>query len=389
MDMMTRNRWVVAGLALAVGASAMACGGDAPKDTPATGDPIAVTLARAELTTVADAVEVGGTITAADTAIVAARIMAPILRVTVQPGDRVRKGQTLVELDSADSQANVTRATAGVAAATAAARAATSDLAAAEAGLSLAQATQTRIAGLAAQRSATTQELDQATSALRQAEASVSAARAQIDAATKAAEAAEAGVSAASIARSWTVLVSPFDGIVAARHADAGTMATPGQPLLVIEAPSRLEMQVRVDATRASRVSLGDRASVRLDGADAWIDATVTEMARVDPQSHSFVVTLAPARDAAVSTWRSGLFGRARFVGETRERLTIPTGAVVQRGQLTLVYLLSADGQARLRVVSVGASHEGRVEVLAGVSVGDRVVVDPPAALTDGQKVRS
>ena len=388
--MMTRNRWVMAGLVLALAAAPAACGGEqAERDSQPAGDPAVVSLARAEMTAMADSAEAGGIVVASSTAIIAARVMAPVLRVTVQPGDRVRKGQTLVELDSADAVANVTRATAGVAAASAASRAAASDLAASEAALTLAQATHTRIVGLAAQRSATTQELDQATAALRQAEARVAAARAQIEAATKATEAAEAGASVATIARSWTALVAPFDGIVAARHVDPGTMAAPGQPLLTIEAPTGLEMEVRLDATRASRLAIGQRAEVRVDGAEAWVAATVTEIARVDPQSHSFVVTLAPARDAQLAQWRSGLFGRARFAGDGRERLTVPAGAVVQRGQLSLVYLVSSDDHARLRVVSLGASQNGRVEVLAGVAAGDRVVVDPPATLADGQKVRS
>ena len=53
------------------------------------------------------------------------------------------------------------------------------------------------------------------------------------------------------------------------------------------------------------------------------------------------------------------------------------------------VYLVDAEGRARLRVVSTGESRDGRTEALAGVTAGDRVVVNPPSTLVDGQKVRS
>jgi RND family efflux transporter MFP subunit len=381
----TTHTWLVA-LALSIGT--VACGGSPDHAPIADSAPVDVTVDRASLTSVPSIVESGGVLVSRQTATIASRVMAPIARVTVQPGERVRRGQVLVELDAAEAAAQATRARAGLEGARASARAASSDREAAEAGLTLARASHARIARLAADRSATAQELDEATAALRQAEARLATTRAQADAIDRSIEAATAGTRAADIAQSWSVLTSPLDGIVAARHADPGSMASPGQPLLVLEASGAWQMEVRVDASRVAGLTVGRAAQVRVDGgpADGWVTGRVSEIARVDPESHSFTVTIDLDPNPA---WRSGLFGRARFEGPGAERLTVPADAVVTRGQLTFVYVVGADDYARLRSVSLGETGQGRIEVLAGLAAGDRVVVRPAPGLADGAKVRA
>jgi hypothetical protein len=60
---------------------------------------------------------------------------------------------------------------------------------------------------------------------------------------------------------------------------------------------------------------------------------------------------------------------------------------VVRRGQLTFVYTVDADGRARLQPVSPGAEADDRIEILAGIREGNRVIADPPAELSDGARV--
>jgi hypothetical protein len=91
-------------------------------------------------------------------------------------------------------------------------------------------------------------------------------------------------------------------------------------------------------------------------GGDAWVRGRISEIARVDPASHSFVVTVDLEPNVA---WRSGLFGRARFMGPAAERLSVQADAVVARGQLTFVYVVGADDHARLRSVSLGETAAG------------------------------
>ena len=125
------------------------------------------------MTDVAEAIESGGVVQARTTATITSRILAPVREVRVAPGDRVRAGQTLIVLDGDDLAAGARAARSAALAAEQGAKAAAAELQAAEAALALARASHDRIAGLQARRSATAQELDDATATLRSAEARV------------------------------------------------------------------------------------------------------------------------------------------------------------------------------------------------------------------------
>jgi multidrug efflux pump subunit AcrA (membrane-fusion protein) len=349
---------------------------------------VTVTMSRVEITDVTSTFEAGGVVQARGTALVASRVMAPITQVHVRPGDRVRRGATLVTLDARDIQANKERAEAALLSAAETARAAEADVRGAESGLVLARANHDRMAALQAKRSATAQELDQAVAALAAAEAQHTSAQARLAAANAGREAAQASVEAATVAATYAVLTAPFDGLVTERHADPGSMASPGTPLIVMEDVATHRLEVQLDEARAALVGIGQTAAARLDNApeedDGWIIGRVAEIARIDPASHAFQVKI----DLPASTsLRSGLFGRARFSGPARRALTVPTAALINRGQLTFVYLVDAEGRARLRAISVGSADRDRAEVLAGLRDADAVVTNPPLALTDGARV--
>jgi multidrug efflux system membrane fusion protein len=165
-------------------------------------------------------------------------------------------------------------------------------------------------------------------------------------------------------------------------------MAAPGAPLLTIEDTSAYRLEIRVDESRAHLVSPGAAAEVRIDrgSADAedWAPAQVVEVESVNPIHHSFVVKLDLPKSADI---RSGVFGRARVIGPSARVLAVPAAAVVRRGQLTLAFVVDAEGTARLRMWSPGRERQGRIEVLAGLKDGDRVVLEPPDALADGTPI--
>jgi RND family efflux transporter MFP subunit len=223
---------------------------------------------------------------------------------------------------------------------------------------------------------------------LAAAEAQRASAQARLAAANAAREAAQAAAEAATISATYAVLSAPFHGIVTERHADPGSMATPGASLLALEDPATYRLEVQLDEARATLVETGQTVSVRLDGAlaagDGWIDGRVAEIARIDPASHGFVAKIDLPTSAAL---RSGLFGRARFSGPTRRALTVPGPALIKRGQLTFVYVVDGEERARLRPISTGDSDRDRTEVLAGLREGDAVVANPSASLTDGARV--
>jgi multidrug efflux pump subunit AcrA (membrane-fusion protein) len=350
--------------------------------------PLAVSIVPVESAALASSFEAGGVVRARNTAAVASRLMAPILAVHVVPGDRVRRGAPLVTLDSREIEANRSRAAAAFASAVEAARAAESDLGSAQAAASLSRATHDRIRTLHDKRSATPQELDQAASALDAANAQLGAARARVAAASAARQAAQAASDAAAIAASYAVLAAPFDGLITERTADPGAMATPGLPLVTVEDATGFRLEVALDEARAAHVAPGQAARVEIGdeaSANHWTgEARVSEIARVDPASHSFLIKLDLPNGPSL---RSGLFGRARFAGPARQTLVIPASAAIRRGQLTFVYAVNAESRAILQPVSPGAETHDRLEVLAGIREGDRIVADPPSSLSDGTPV--
>ena len=346
--------------------------------------PSSVATAAADLTELASSVEAGGIVRARATALVASRLLAPIVQVRVRAGDRVRRGDVLVTLDARDLHANDARARAAVLSAAESVRAAEADVRATESAAQLARVTHERVAALQAKRSATAEELDQAVAALSGAEAQRAAAQARLAAAMAGRDAARAVADAAAVTSTYATVAAPFDGVITERTAEPGSMAAPGTPLLTLEDPTTYRLEVRLDETRAALVAPDTEAAIRIDNRDGSITGRVVEIARVDPASHSFLLKIDLPPDVAV---RSGQFGRATFPGPLRHALTIPASAVVRRGQLTFVFVVEADQRAHLRPVSIGFVNGDRVEVLAGLRQRERVVTSPEPALADGTAV--
>lgn len=381
-DTMTRPRRLTVAALLAVVTTA-ACSSAPDQATP--GDaapPLAVTVVAVAEGAVTDTADAGGTVQARTTAVVAARVMAPVLQVRVGPGDRVRAGQVLVELDGRDFLASARGAAAGAAQAADGATAAAADERAARAALVLAHASHGRIASLHAKQSATAQELDEATAALAAAESRAAAAAARVQASASGIAQAMAASESAAVTASFLRVTAPFDGVVTEKLVEPGNMATPGQALLRIEDTREFRLEVRADESRASRVSTGASVAVVLDGADGapiTLTGTVAEVNRVvDAGARTVLLKVTLPEDAGL---HSGMFGRVRLPGPTRTALRVPAEALVTHGQVTAVFVVT-DGVARLRMVRVRDT-----EVQAGLAAGELVVVSPPRGLVDGRQV--
>jgi len=369
--------------ALLLGVALAGCSSRPDTASPDTSAPVPVTVAPVAMTDVASPIESGGVVQARTTATITARILAPVRDVRVSPGDRVRAGQVLVTLDANDLAAGARAARAAAVAAGQGSKAAAAERQSAEAGLALARATHDRIEGLLAKRSATAQELDDATAALRGAEARVAAAAARAQQAESAIEGARAASDQASTTESFAAITAPFDGIVTEKLIEPGNMASPGTPLLRMEDTRGFRLEVRVDESRVGQIENGAAVTVVLDGAShgatTTINGTVTEISRaVETDARAFLVKISLPE---VPGLRSGVFGKARFAGTPRRALTVPPAAVVRRGQVTSVFVVE-NGVARVRLVNLSAN-----EVLAGLSESEVVIVSPPAAVSDGRRV--
>lgn len=382
--MNTPMKRLAATLLIAAAAGVATACGSHEEPQAAVQTPVAVTVAPAATAEQLDRVDAGGTVRARTIAVLSSRILAPIVDVRVSPGDRVRKGQPLVLLDSRELQAGRDRAEAGVAVANSTIVAAAADGEAASAGLTLAAASHKRIAGLRERNSATAGELDEAVAGLRAAEARAAAARARQTEASRALDAARASLQAATVATSYASLAAPFDGVVSVRNAEPGALAAPGSPLLTVEDDRSFRLEVSVDASRVPALRPGTQVPVSIEGGDQTLEGVIAEVGRaIDPTVHSTLLKI----DLPRHDWlRSGMFGRALLPGASRRALVVPSSAIRRQGQLSVVFV-EDDGVARMRLVHQGQTRAGQVEILAGLVEGDRVVLNPPADLMDGRAI--
>ena len=364
----------------------------APPQASQTASPVRVKTSIAATRRVPRTFEAGGVVRARTTATLASRITAPVLSVRVTAGDRVHAGDPLVVFDGRELDANRARAAAEATAAERTHAAALADRAAVEAAVALARVSHGRIATLHAHDAATTQELDEAVSTLRAAEARLAAADAQAAAAAASLDGARQAEAAARATASYAALTAPFDGLITERLVDPGALATPGTPLLRIEDVGRFRAEVIVDESRVPLIAEHARVEVLLDDDESEgtlpspLNGTVSEIARVvDAGNHSFLVKIdLPGQTRA----RSGMFGRARFAAGSQELLTIPPDAIVPQGQLATVFVVSPDQRAQMRVIDTGVRGDDWVEVLAGISAGERVIL-APVGVRDGVAVQT
>jgi RND family efflux transporter MFP subunit len=315
-----------------------------------------------------------GTVHARETVVVSAQVVGRIQQILVREGDSVRAGQTLAVLDDAVLRASADQAQAGV-------KAAQEQQAAAQTDATLAASTLDRYRQLQAEKSVSPQEMDEVAQRAAAASARLEAVRSQTDAA----RAQETG---AHTMLGYTRLVAPFAGVVTARMADPGTLASPGVPLLQVDQAGTLQLQATVDESAIATVRKGMKVQVAIDGASsADITGTVAEIdPAADPASHSFTVKIDLP---SLSQLRAGMYGTAEFANGVRQAIVIPRSAVVSRGSLVCAYVLDPQGIAQLRYLTLGATQGNFVEVLSGVSPGEQFVDDPADRDIAGKRIEA
>jgi len=345
---------------------------------------VAVSTVTATTETWPSIYEAVGTVRARTSTVVSARLMGYLREVRVAAGDRVGEGQLLATLDTRDLDVSSRRAEAAREEVRTAVPEADSAVAAAQANLDLAQVTFGRIQDLFQKKSVSNQEFDEASAKLKAAQAAYAMARArraQLD--SKLAEV-DQEVRSTEVTRSYADVLAPFAGVVVVKSAEPGALAVPGAPLFTIERQGAYRLEALVEESRLTAIRAGQPVSVTLDGVDRTLDATVSEIVpAVDAASRAYTVKIDLPALAAV---RSGLFGRAAFRLGSRSLVAIPAAAVAERGQLQSV-LVADSGVARTRLVTGGQKFHDRMEVLSGLTAGEKVIFPVPPGLSDGAGV--
>jgi RND family efflux transporter MFP subunit len=321
--------------------AALACGGESHEATPTTAIPTNTLTVQAESLTATMPVE--GSVVARQRAEVTTRMMARITSLPVDVGTRVRQGHVLVRLGSEDIATNRAKAEAGVAVATAA-----RDEAAKHAA---------RMDTLLAQDAVAQVQRDQAHLQLTQAESQL--------------QLAEASSREVDAAQSYATIRAPFSGVVVARYHDAGDVASPGMPIVIVESAGPRDAVLAVPPDVAAGLAVGVTIQVR--AADGRVtDAPIRAIAGgADPWTRTVEVKAELPADWSTGISVTGLMPTGTFQG-----IAIPASAVVRRGALTGVRVVTADGIV-VRWVRLGRSVDGndRVHVLSGLESGDRIVL--------------
>ena len=287
--------------------------------------------------------EVVGTVRAKLHATLEAKLSGRITTLPVVLGQSVKAGELIARLDAAEIAARLDQA---------------------ESSLQQAGRDWKRIAALFEQQAVTRAEYDAAEARHRLARGAVEEAKAMMG---------------------YAEVVAPFNGVVTRKWVDVGDLAAPGKPLISIEDPSALQLEADVPQAIASHVQREARLAARVDGVSGELAGTVSEIA---PAADSVSRTLRVKLDLPQKPGlMPGQFARLLVpVGEGNS-LRVPASAVVQRGQLEIVFIV-VNQRAQMRLVKTGKRIGDTLEILSGLDAGDPAVVDGAAQLADGQSVQ-
>lgn len=351
-------------------AAALGCGKKVEK-VPSSA-PVVVqgaTVAAVAAESIPETQEAVGTVKARNSAILSARIAGSVSGVYAKEGDRVARGKLLVSIEAAESGAAAAGAASGV---VEAARA----LDEARSRKRLADATFGRYRRLFDQQAVTRQEFEVQQSGQEVAAQGVAMAGARLSQARQ-------GSKAAGTVAGYGKVTSPISGVVLAKQVEAGQTVFPGTPLITVEGDDGFRLEVAAPEGLLGRVKPGDQVGIAMEGAP--VTGRVAEVVPVvDPGSRTFIVKInLPAKGI-----RSGTYGKALFRVGSRQGIAVPIAAVVERGALTSVWAVTQDGIARLRLVKLGQILGNRVEILSGLSAGERIVTAGADRVTDGAKVQ-
>lgn len=211
----------------------------------------------------------------------------------------------------------------------------------------------------------------------------------QIKAAQAQVESAQARYQGAEAQLSYTEIHSPISGVIADRPLYPGEMASAGTPLLTVIDISKVVARANVPQNQTSNLDVGDAATVTLpDGTGEGAGKVIVVSPAADPNSTTVQVWVEIPNPG--DKLKPGTSVRASIVAGTfKDALVIPTSALLSSDEGgDSVFVVGPDSVAHERKIEVGIRHGGQVQVLKGVSGGERVVTTGGLGLEDGAKVQ-
>ena len=294
---------------------------------------------------------------------IAARASGYLRRWHKDIGSRVAKGELLAEIDSPEIDQQLSQAIAA------------RDQAAAS--LNLANSTMERWEALRKKDAVSQQELEERRSASAQARANLAAA--------------DANVERLRQLQGFKRVVAPFSGVITKRNVDVGDLIDAGggagRTMFVLSQTDPLRVYVNVPQTYAQQVKTGQKVTVTQSEllGQTFEGEVARTAAAIDTASRTMQVevTLANKNDALMP----GAYVQVQLPLQVSQTLTVPTNALMIRGEGMRVAVVDPEKRIRLRTIKLGRNYGERVEVLEGVTTSDEIVLNPQDSLTDGDQV--
>lgn len=301
--------------------------------------------------------------------------------ISVELGDRVRKGQLIATIEPADYNIQKKQAVSQKEGAVANAKAA-------ETQLINAQATYDRVAKLYENNSVSLSEYQQAKSSLDAAKAQYEAAESQVDAADQ-------QVQAAGNQVSYARLVSPMDGVVTAVQVEANEVVNAGTVIAKVSSLGRPEVEVGVPEILINKVQKGQPVSITLPSTPGeQFQGVVDQVAYAAGSAPTYPVIVEIDKTAAQI--RPGMAADVAFLfsangKETSAKATVPVEAVGKDHQDHFVFVLTKQNEqvymAKKKTITIGKLTPAGFELISGLQEGDIVATAGLKSLMDGMEV--
>jgi RND family efflux transporter MFP subunit len=253
----------------------------------------------------------------------------------------------------------------------------------------LKQASDSR-AGLVAQ-----QELDDSQAKDLESEAQVSSTQAELSAAEQQLQMAQANQRQYTALSDYSHIVAPFAGVITARYADTGALVAAGtssstqaMPVVRLAQVSKLRLVLPIPESLAAQIHLGDPVKVHVQALNQDIRGKISRFAdSLDLQTRTMQTEIdCENRDGRLMP---GMYTETVLsMHEKKNALTVPLQAVVRSGDDATVLAVNSQNVLEERHVKLGLEDSAHVEVLSGLSDGDRVVIGNRSQFRNGQKIQ-
>lgn len=218
-----------------------------------------------------------------------------------------------------------------------------------------------------------------AQAALDSATANLSAANARVQAVQAQSKSRQAQLDEAKVQLSYTKIIAPYSGVVTERLIELGEMASPGQHLMTGVSLDHLRAVIDVPQYLLEAIKSAKTPTLVLDDGREIIGEKVTVIPQANVQSHSFSIRVNLPK--GTENIYPGLFSKLQFVVGDEQIRVVPQSTIVQRSEVSGVYVQTSD-KLMFRQIRLGRKLAGEQrEVLAGLSVGEQVVLEPMEAV--------